>query len=193
MRQDPDIIMIGEIRDLDTANIAAQASLTGHLVLATLHTKSAAETLERLMNMGMRGYVLAASIDLIIAQRLVRKICPHCREEYEADHDQAEIIKWMMKDIGIENVGKAKKDTAYKLYRGTGCEKCGNSGYKGRLGVFEVLYFTQKIRDLIRDGASPAEILDEARKNDLMVMREDGILKAMKGETTLEELFKVID
>jgi len=117
MRQDPDIIMIGEIRDLETANIAAQASLTGHLVLATLHTKSASETLERLMNMGMRGYVLAASIDLIIAQRLVRKICPHCKEDYEADHDQAEIIKWMMKDIGIENVGKAKKDTAYKLYR----------------------------------------------------------------------------
>jgi type IV pilus assembly protein PilB len=132
MRQDPDIIMIGEIRDLETANIAAQASLTGHLVLATLHTKSASETLERLMNMGMRGYVLAASIDLIIAQRLVRKVCPNCRESYDADHDQTEIIKWMMKDIGIENVGKAKKET-YKLYRGTGCEKCGNSGYKGRL------------------------------------------------------------
>ena len=192
MRQDPDIIMIGEIRDLETANIAAQASLTGHLVLATLHTKSASETLERLMNMGMRGYVLAASIDLIIAQRLVRKICPHCKESYEADHDQTEIIKWMMKDIGIESVSKAKKE-AYKLYRGAGCEMCGNSGYKGRLGVFEVLYFTQKIRDLIRDGASPAEILEEARKNDLMVMREDGVLKAMKGETTLEELFKVID
>lgn len=109
MRQDPDIIMIGEIRDVDTANIAAQASLTGHLVLATLHTKSASETLERLMNMGMRGYVLAASIDLIIAQRLVRKICSHCKESYEADHDQAEIIKWMMQDIGIEAVSKAKK------------------------------------------------------------------------------------
>jgi len=109
MRQDPDIIMIGEIRDIETANIAAQASLTGHLVLATLHTKSASETLERLMNMGMRGYVLAASIDLIIAQRLVRKICPNCKESYEADHDQTEIIKWMMQDIGIESVSKAKK------------------------------------------------------------------------------------
>ncbi len=192
MRQDPDIIMIGEIRDIDTANIAAQASLTGHLVLATLHTKSASETLERLMNMGMRGYVLAASIDLIIAQRLVRKICPNCKESYEADHDQTEIIKWMMQDIGIEAVSKAKK-WAYKLYRGAGCDVCGHSGYKGRLWVFEVLYFTQKIRDLIRDGASPAEILEEARKNDLMIMREDGVLKAMKGETTLEELFKVID
>ena len=109
LRQDPDIIMIGEIRDLETANIAAQASLTGHLVLSTLHTKSAAETIERLLNMGLPSYILASSIDIIIAQRLVRKICPECIESYEADESENEIIKWMMKDIGIEAVSKATK------------------------------------------------------------------------------------
>ncbi len=101
--------MVGEIRDLDTANTAAQASLTGHLVLSTLHTKSASETLERLTNMGLPSYILASSIDIIIAQRLVRRLCPHCSESYMADESQTEIIKWMMKDIGIDAVARANK------------------------------------------------------------------------------------
>ena len=109
MRQDPDIIMVGEIRDLDTANTAAQAALTGHLVLSTLHTKSAAETLERLLNMGLPSYILSSSIDIIIAQRLVRKLCTHCSESYIADEGQSEIIKWMMQDIGIDAVARANK------------------------------------------------------------------------------------
>lgn len=117
LRQDPDVIMIGEIRNLETADIAAQASLTGHLVLSTLHTKSASETVERLMNMGLPPYILASSIDIIIAQRLVRKICSHCSESYEASASENEIIKWMMKDIGIEAVSKAKKN-GFTLYRG---------------------------------------------------------------------------
>ncbi len=101
--------MIGEVRDLDTANTAAQAALTGHLVLSTLHTKSASETLERLLNMGIPSYILASSIDIIVAQRLVRKLCPHCTESYIADDSQNEIIKWMMKDIGIDSVARANK------------------------------------------------------------------------------------
>ena len=109
MRQDPDIIMVGEIRDLDTANTAAQAALTGHLVLSTLHTKSAAETLERLLNMGLPSYILSSSIDIIIAQRLVRKLCTHCSESYIAGEGQSEIIKWMMQDIGIDAVARANK------------------------------------------------------------------------------------
>lgn len=121
--------MIGEIRDFETADIAAQASLTGHLVLSTLHTKSASETIERLINMGLPPYILASSIDIIIAQRLVRKICPHCIESYDADADESDIIKWMMKDIGIEAVSKAKK-TGFKLHRGKGCEHCGYTGYR---------------------------------------------------------------
>jgi type IV pilus assembly protein PilB len=192
MRQDPDIIMVGEIRDLDTANTAAQAALTGHLVLSTLHTKSAAETLERLLNMGLPSYILSSSIDIIIAQRLVRRLCTHCSESYIADEGQAEIIKWMMQDIGIDAVARANKG-GYKLHKAKGCEHCGYTGYKGRMGIYEVLHINDPIRKLIRDGASPAEILVEARKNDLILMREDGVLKAMRGKTSIEEVFSVID
>lgn len=192
LRQDPDVIMIGEIRDLETADIAAQASLTGHLVLSTLHTKSASETIERLMNMGLPPYILASSIDIIIAQRLVRKICGHCSESYEASSGENDIIKWMMKDIGIEAVSKAKK-SGFTLYRGKGCEHCGHTGFKGRMGVFEVLAFSDEIREVIREGGTPADILAKGRSQDLMLMREDGVLKAMRGKTTIEELFSVID
>lgn len=184
--------MIGEIRDLDTANTAAQAALTGHLVLSTLHTKSASETLERLLNMGLPPYILASAIDIIIAQRLVRKLCPHCAEKYMADESQNEIIRWMMQDIGIDAVARANKG-GYTLHRPKGCEHCGYTGYKGRMGIYEVLHINDPIRKLIRDGASPSEILVEARKNDLILMREDGVLKAMRGKTSLEEVFSVID
>lgn len=116
LRQDPDVIMVGEIRDYETANTAVQAALTGHLVLSTLHTKSASETLERLLNIGVPAYLLSSAIDIIIAQRLVRKLCPHCRCEYEPDMAERELIEWMLKDIGIGSMVKARKDP-YKLYR----------------------------------------------------------------------------
>ncbi len=191
LRQDPDIIMIGEIRDLESATIAMQAAMTGHLVLSTLHTKSAGETIERLMNMGVPNYILASGLDVIIAQRLVRRLCPHCIESYEADISQVDIIRWMLKDIGI--AGLAAKKDAYTLHRSKGCETCGMTGYKWRVGIYEVMSFSEDIRKLIRAGSSPREIIDTARKWDLMLMREDGILKAMQGKTSLEELFKVID
>ena len=191
LRQDPDIIMIGEIRDLESATIAMQAAMTGHLVLSTLHTKSAWETIERLMNMGVQNYILASGLDVIIAQRLVRRLCPHCIESYEADPSQVDIIKWMLKDIGI--AGLAAKKDAYTLHKSKWCEVCGMTGYKWRVWVYEVLSFSDEIRKLIRAGSSPREIIDTARKWDLMLMREDGILKAMQGKTSLEELFKVIE
>ncbi len=191
LRQDPDVIMIGEIRDLETANIAAQSALTGHLVFSTLHTKSAAETLERLMNMGVPSYILASSIDIIIAQRLVRKLCPHCAEPHEADMSQTETIRFMMRDIGIGAVEKAKKGE-YKLWKPVGCDRCGHTGFRGRMGVFEVLAFSDTVRELVRRGESPAKILAEARKNDLMLMHEDGVLKALRGKTTLAEVFSVL-
>lgn len=191
MRQDPDIIMIGEIRDLDSATIAMQAAMTGHLVLSTLHTKSAGETIERLMNMGIPSYILASGLDVIIAQRLIRRLCPHCIEKYEADQSQKDIIEWMLKDIGMAWV--AAKREQYSLYRSNGCDACGMTGYKWRIGVYEVLSFTDDIRALIRAGSSPKDIIEKARKWDLMLMREDGILKAMQGKTSLDELFKVIE
>jgi type II secretory ATPase GspE/PulE/Tfp pilus assembly ATPase PilB-like protein len=191
MRQDPDIIMIGEIRDLESATISMQASMTGHLVLSTLHTKSAWETIERLMNMWVPGYILASGLDVIIAQRLVRRLCPHCIESYEAEKPQNDIIKYMLKDIGIAGA-IAKKDT-YKLYRSHGCEACGMTGYKWRIGIYEVMHFSDDIRRLIRSGSSPQDIIARARESDLILMREDGILKAMRGKTSLEELFRVIE
>jgi len=191
MRQDPDIIMIGEIRDLESATIAMQAAMTWHLVLSTLHTKSAWETIERLMNMWVPNYILASALDVIIAQRLVRRICPHCQEQYDADPSENEIIKYMLKDIGIAWLA-VKKDT-YKLYRSKWCSACGMTGYKWRIGIYEVMNFSENIRSLIRQWASPKDIIEEARKWDLMLMREDGILKAMQGKTSLNELFKVIE
>lgn len=162
MRQDPDVIMIGEIRDLDSATIAMQAAMTGHLVLSTLHTKSAGETIERLMNMGVPNYILASGLDVIIAQRLVRKLCPHCIEKYDADPSEADIIKYMLKDIGIAGM-MAKKDN-FQLHRSKGCEKCGMTGYQGRIGVYEVMNFSDEIRLAIRNGESPKVIIDIARK-----------------------------
>ena len=191
MRQDPDIIMIGEVRDLESATIAMQAAMTWHLVLSTLHTKSAWETIERLMNMGVPNYILASALDVIIAQRLVKRICPHCAEEYEADASENDIIKYMLKDIGIAWLA-AKKDS-YKLYRWRWCTECGMTGYKWRIGVYEVMNFSDNLRALIRSGSSPKQIIEEARKWDLMLMREDGILKAMQWKTSLDELFKVME
>jgi len=191
MRQDPDIIMIGEIRDLESATIAMQAAMTGHLVLSTLHTKSAWETIERLMNMGVPNYILASGLDVIIAQRLVRRLCPHCIESYEADPSQIDIIKYMLKDLGIEAL--ASKKDGFKLWKSKWCSECGMTGYKWRIGIYEVMNFSDDIRALIRHGSSPKEIITAARKWDLMLMREDGILKAMQWKTSLEELFKVIE
>lgn len=191
MRQDPDIIMIGEIRDLESATIAMQAAMTGHLVLSTLHTKSAWETIERLMNMWVPEYILASWLDVIIAQRLVRRLCPHCIESYDAEKPQNDIIKYMLKDIGIA-WAIAKKDS-YKLYRSHGCDACGMTGYKGRIGIYEVMHFSDELRALIRKWSSPKEIIEKARENDLILMREDGIMKAMRWKTSLEELFRVIE
>lgn len=193
LRQDPDVIMIWEMRDLESANIAAQSAMTWHLVFSTLHTNGATETIERLLNMWLPWYILSSSIDIIIAQRLVRKICPKCNEKYEANETEREIIKWIMKDIWVESVTKNKKNEWFTLCKWTWCEECGHTGYKWRIWIFEVLYFSDKIRALIREWSNPSEILKEARKNDFMLMREDWVLKALKWITTLEEVFNVVE
>lgn len=192
LRQDPDIVMVWEIRDLESATIAMQAAMTGHLVLSTLHTKSASETIERLMNMGIPSYILSSWLDIIIAQRLVRRLCPYCLESHEATAKEIDIIKWMMKDLGIAKAFAERRKWVYKLYSSKGCEQCGMTGYHGRIGIYEVLALNDAIRTLIRDAASPREIMEAARSNDLVLMREDGIMKAMRGKTSLEELFRVV-
>lgn len=188
LRQDPDVIMVWEIRDKDTLETATQASLTGHLVLSTLHTKSAAETLDRIVNMWLKPYIIASALDTIIAQRLVRKICPNCKVEREKTSTEQAIIETMMKDIGMST----RPVNNIKLYEGSWCEKCNHSWYHGRLGIYEIISLNEKLRNLIREGASTHEIINEARNWDLITMKEDGILKALKWYTTIEEILRVI-
>lgn len=188
LRQDPDIIMVGEIRDLETLQTATSASLTGHLVLSTLHTKSAADTLDRLINMWLKPYILASAIDTIIAQRLVRKICPHCKVEKEKTPSEQAIIESMMKETGMSMIPTSQM----KLYTGTGCEACNHTGYQGRIWVYEIITLQEKIREIIRKWGSVGQILHEARNGDLITMQEDGILKALKGYTTIEEILRVV-
>lgn len=188
LRQDPDIIMLGEIRDFETLQTATQAALTWHLVLSTLHTKSAADTLDRIINMWLPPYILSSALDTIIAQRLVRKICPKCKQEKQKSPEEIAIIEAMMEETGMSKMG-AKN---IKLYEWAGCKYCKNSWFKGRLGMYEIINLNEALRSLIRSWASVWEILTEARSGDLIKMQEDGILKALKWYTSIEEILRVI-
>lgn len=188
LRQDPDIIMLWEIRDLNSLNIATQASLTWHLVLSTLHTKSASETLNRIINMWLKPYILASSLDTIIAQRLVRKICPKCKKEVKDTPEENKLIKEMMIEIWMSKI-QAKNIT---LYRWEGCEHCNNSWYKWRLWIYEIISLNETLRNMIREWSTTEEIIAQARKMDMITMKEDWILKALKWFTTIEEVLRVI-
>lgn len=179
LRQDPDIIMIGEIRDFETVDIAIKAALTGHLVLSTLHTTTAAGSITRLLNMGVEPFLITSSMILIAAQRLVRNICHNCKEPYELDSDVAE-------KIGIKSGGKK-----VTLYRGKGCGVCRNTGYKGRVGLIEVLTLTPKIKTLILESSQEYKIRDQARLEGMSSLRENGITLALEGVTTIDEIVRV--
>lgn len=188
LRQDPDVIMVWEIRWKETLDTATQASLTWHLVLSTLHTKSAAETLDRIINMWLKPYIIASALDTIIAQRLVRKICSHCKVEREKTPQDIAMIKAMMQEVWM----KWMPVDHMKLYKWEGCTKCNNSWYSGRIWLFEIITLNEKLSDLIREWASSEEIVKNARDSDLILMKEDWILKALKGFTTLEEVLRVV-
>ncbi|MFH0771460.1 MAG: type II secretion system ATPase GspE [Candidatus Omnitrophota bacterium] len=179
LRQDPDIIMVGEIRDIDTAQIAIQASLTGHLVFSTLHTNDAAGTITRLIDMGVETFLITSTLEAILAQRLVRKICQNCREEYMPEPD-------ILADLGISpELAKTKK-----FYRGAGCVKCNNSGYKGRTGLYELLIMNEKVRSMVIDKAHTALIRKAAVESGMATLLEDGLNKVYSGITTVEEVLK---
>jgi len=188
LRQDPDVIMVWEIRWTPTLETATQASLTGHLVLSTLHTKSAADTLDRIINMWLKPYILASALDTIIAQRLVRKICPYCKKERDKSPPEVALVENMMREIWMSKL-YAKN---LKLYEWAWCEKCNNSWYLWRIWIYEIIYLNSELRELIRNWAMVEEIIAEARNNDLITMKEDWILKAIKGYTTIEEILRVI-
>ncbi|MGB3922127.1 MAG: GspE/PulE family protein [Minisyncoccia bacterium] len=184
LRQDPNIIMVGEIRDSETANIAVNTALTGHLLLSTLHTNDAATTLPRLLDMGIESYLVASTVNIIIGQRLVRKICEHCKEEVAITLAMREGLK----NAELLNLLEAGS----VLYRGRGCKKCNESGYTGRICINEVLVADDEIREAILRKASASELKKIAVKNGMTTMLEDGLQHAQKGETTLEEVLRVI-
>ncbi len=198
LRQDPNIIMVGEIRDQETAEIAVNAALTGHLVLSTLHTNDAPTTLPRLTEMGIPSFMVSSTTNVIIAQRLVRKICQDCIESYNlTKEDIANLEKQinldplisMLEKEGLISPKQAK--TSLLFYRGKGCKKCGNSGYKGRMGIYEVLEVTPKIQEAILRSANANQIYEVAKSEGMLTIMEDGFIKAKSGITTIEEILRV--
>lgn len=185
VRQDPDIIMVGEIRDGETASIAVNSALTGHLVLSTLHTNDAATTLPRLLDMKIEPFLVSSTVNVVVAQRLVRKICEKCRESV---YIKAKELKGKIPDELITKACKGKKETHF--YHSKGCKACGNSGYSGRIGIFEVLEITDGIRELIIKRVSSDEINRLAKKEGMITMMEDGLNKILSGTTSLEEVMR---
>jgi type IV pilus assembly protein PilB len=214
LRQDPNIIMLGEIRDLETGGIAIKAALTGHLVLSTLHTNSAPETIVRLLDMGLEPFNVASALNAILAQRLVRKICSKCKVKY--DPDDAELAGAKVKrtttlhelrftDEALQNARKKASPEAVPFltnlspdstieelpfFRGAGCEACNGTGLKGRQGVYEVMFATQSLKKLIMQSADVQAIKDHAVNEGMLTLRMDGWLKVLKGVTTLEQIIR---
>jgi len=191
LRQDPDIVMVGEMRDLETAETAAQAALTGHIVLSTLHTNDAAAAIPRLLDLGVKPFVLAPAINAIIAQRLVRKICPDCKKEYLLPDNLHSRVEMILRSVPKSSKVEMPKRLAF--YHSTGCDKCHGLGYKGRIGVYEVFTIGEEIEKLITKGATTSEIKKQAVAEGMLTMAQDGILKAMLGITDVEEVFRVTE
>jgi type II secretory ATPase GspE/PulE/Tfp pilus assembly ATPase PilB-like protein len=193
LRQDPDIVMVGEIRDLDTAEISVQASLTGHLVLSTLHTNDASGVIPRLIDMGVKPYFLVPSINAVIGQRLVRKLCDNCKIEYEPNEEEKEKVKKILAVISPKANIEVPTEIP-KLYKANpdGCDKCNNIGYKGRVGIYEIFTLNDAIKELVIEKAASFKILQQAIEDGMITMLQDGILKAIRGLTSLEEIYRVI-
>ncbi len=199
LRQDPNIIMIGEIRDKETAEEAMHAAMTGHIVLSTLHTNSAAAAPPRIVDIGIEPYLIASTINAIMAQRLVRVICPDCKEKMELDaamagalkkqFDMDKLIATFAREEILEKVPKKFEDLDF--FHGKGCDKCSNTGYKGRIGIHEILENTPEIQELIVKRSTSLEIQDQAEKQGMILMWQDGFLKAAQGITTIDEILRV--
>jgi type IV pilus assembly protein PilB len=190
LRQDPNIIMVGEIRDSETAGIAVQSALTGHLVLSSLHTNDAPTTVPRLVDMGVKRFLISAVLNLVSAQRLVRQICPHCKKEYQPEKNVVKSIREQLQQLEIpEDKIKIPK----KFYKGEGCDACNGLGYRGRIGIFEVMEINDEMRKMINSEDFNLEDLQNiARKQGMVTMFEDGLKKIESGLTTVEEVFRVI-
>ncbi|QQR76103.1 MAG: type IV-A pilus assembly ATPase PilB [Holophagales bacterium] len=179
LRQDPNIILVGEVRDFETAEVAIKAAMTGHLVLSTLHTNDAPSSINRLMNMGIEPFLVATSVHMIVAQRLVRRVCSFCKEP-------AEVPPAALMEVGFSE----RESRTLKLFRGHGCERCSNTGYKGRVGLYEVMEVTDDVREMILSGASSIELRNKAIEGGMMTLRGSGLEKIRNGLTTMEEVVR---
>ena len=181
LRQDPDKVMIGEIRDKETGTIAIEAALTGHLVLSTLHTNDAPSAITRLTEMGIEPFLSASAITLIMAQRLARRLCPDCKEEYTPD------------EAALKRVGfPFEEGNPPRLYRSRGCKKCNNIGYKGRMGIHEVMKMTENLERLTVENSSADELMRTAVDEGMLTLRDDGFAKVAMGMTSIEEILRVV-
>jgi len=189
VRQDPDIIMVGEIRDMETAKIAINSAMTGHLVLSTLHTNDAATTLPRLIDMGIEPFLVASTINIVIAQRLVRKICESCKQEKPLAEETVAMLAEQLSGELLKKYGFDNPPT--KLFQGTGCSKCQQTGFKGRVGICELLEINEEIKELIMSRATASTIEQKAQAMGMLPMIEDGLLKVKAGVTTIEEILRV--
>jgi type IV pilus assembly protein PilB len=183
LRSDPDIIMIGEIRDYETAKISVEAALTGHMVLATLHTNDAPAAITRLTDMGLEPFLTASAVDCVIAQRLARRLCEKCKQPAQIEEEILQSMQFPFEHLGGGDL---------RFHRAEGCNRCGGSGYRGRIGIYELMVVTKRLRDLILRRSSTDEIVDLAQEEGMVRLREDGLLKAARGITTIEEVLRVV-
>lgn len=180
LRQDPDVVLLGEIRDPETARIAVQAALTGHLVLSTLHTNDAPGSITRLINIGVEPYLISAAVNAILAQRLVRKVCQNCKEEHKPSDELKEFLtlQGFVSDV---------------TYKGTGCDRCRKTGYTGRLGIYELMVMDDSLRDFVTRNPDVTHLRKLCRERGLVTLRQDGFDKVMKGLTTIDEILRVTE
>jgi type II secretory ATPase GspE/PulE/Tfp pilus assembly ATPase PilB-like protein len=191
LRQDPDIVMVGEIRDLETAEVAINAALTGHLMLSTLHTNDASGALPRFISMGVKPFLLAPSLNAIIGQRLVRKVCEHCKEKATLSVEDLELVKKIAADIPAASGENIPPESEWTFYQGKGCEVCNGTGYKGRLGIFEILLMNDALKSALSESISEYQVRQLAREQGMTTLLQDGILKVLDGITTVEEVKRV--
>jgi type IV pilus assembly protein PilB len=180
LRQDPDVVLLGEIRDAETGRIAVQASLTGHLVLSTLHTNDAPSSVTRLINIGVEPYLISAAVNAVLAQRLCRKICSHCKEEFKPTDEMREFLT-------------LQGFTGTQFWRGKGCDRCRKTGYSGRIGIYELMVMDDSLRDIVTSNPDVIHLRKVCRERGLITLRQDGFQKAMEGKTTVDEILRVTE
>jgi type IV pilus assembly protein PilB len=197
LRQDPDVIMVGEIRDSETAKIAVESALTGHLVFSTLHTNNAAGVIPRLIDLDVNPKILVSALSLAIAQRLVRRLCIHCKKEKEIKEEELSVINKIIKDATTHNKNWSDYgvdlNTPFKIYEPVGCLECNNTGYHGQIGIFEAIYNDAKIEEIITKNPSEREIKEVAQNQISLTIQEDGLIKILKGITDYDEVASVVD